>query len=96
MTAQQQQQLLMQRAMEIQNHQQLDKSRVALLLDINVELLKETVNIQGMSKSTGVTDGASGPNEIPRDPVNEKVYQEYVYCFTYFIVLYLLPSRALI
>lgn len=37
--------------MESQNQLQLDKSRVTLLLEINAELLRETVNLQSNGKS---------------------------------------------
>lgn len=46
-----QQQLLLNRQMESQNQLQLDKSRVTLLLEINAELLRETVNLQSNGKS---------------------------------------------
>lgn len=48
--AAQQQQLLMNRAMETQNHIAIDKSRVTLLLEINSELLRETVQLQTNGK----------------------------------------------
>lgn len=37
--------------MESQNQLQLDKSRVTLLLEINAELLRETVSIQANGKN---------------------------------------------
>ena len=48
--AAQQQQLLMNRAMETQGHIAIDKSRVTLLLEINSELLRETVQLQTNGK----------------------------------------------
>ncbi|KAF8421413.1 hypothetical protein EV426DRAFT_198695 [Tirmania nivea] len=48
--AAQQQQLFMNRAMETQNHIANDKSRVTLLLEINSELLRETVQLQTNGK----------------------------------------------
>jgi len=48
--AAQQQQLFMNRAMETQNHIAIDKSRVTLLLEINSELLRETVQLQTSGK----------------------------------------------
>ncbi|RPA92440.1 hypothetical protein L873DRAFT_1709977, partial [Choiromyces venosus 120613-1] len=39
--------------METQNQLQLDKSRVTLILQINTELLRETINLQANGKGTG-------------------------------------------
>ncbi|KAF8455286.1 hypothetical protein BDZ91DRAFT_686376, partial [Kalaharituber pfeilii] len=46
----QQQQLLMNRAIESQNQLAIDKARVTLLLEINAELLRETVQLQAAGK----------------------------------------------
>ncbi|KAF3272349.1 hypothetical protein TWF970_010162 [Orbilia oligospora] len=54
LAAQQQQQLLMQKAQENQNQLQLEKSRVSLLLEINTELLKESLHLQA-AKAAGAT-----------------------------------------
>ena len=40
----------MNRAMETQSHIAIDKSRVTLLLEINSELLRETVQLQTSGK----------------------------------------------
>ncbi|RVD89974.1 uncharacterized protein DFL_000960 [Arthrobotrys flagrans] len=53
LAAQQQQQLLMQKAQENQNQLQLEKSRVSLLLEINTELLKESLNLQATKAAAG-------------------------------------------
>ncbi|KAK6512679.1 hypothetical protein TWF506_008854 [Arthrobotrys conoides] len=55
LAAQQQQQLLMQKAQENQNQLQLEKSRVSLLLEINTELLKESLNLQATKAAAGAT-----------------------------------------
>ncbi|KAK6336593.1 hypothetical protein TWF718_009395 [Orbilia javanica] len=53
LAAQQQQQLLMHKAQENQNQLQLEKSRVSLLLEINTELLKESLSIQATKAAAG-------------------------------------------
>ncbi|KAF3935938.1 hypothetical protein ABW20_dc0110091 [Dactylellina cionopaga] len=59
LAAQQQQQLLMQKAQENQNQLQLDKSRVSLLLEINAELLKESLNLQTMKAAANAASDVS-------------------------------------
>lgn len=54
--------------MESQNQLQLDKSRVTLLLEINAELLRETVNLQ--------SNGKSLPSQGDEKP--DKGFYEYV------------------
>ncbi|KAF3918748.1 hypothetical protein AA313_de0210454 [Arthrobotrys entomopaga] len=70
LAAQQQQQLLMQKAQENQNQLQLDKSRVSLLLEINAELLKESLSLQA-TKATAPPDNADDLKSL------EKSYNEY-------------------
>lgn len=67
-----QQQLLLNRQMESQNQLQLDKSRVTLLLEINAELLRETVNLQ----STGKSLPTQGEEKTP-----DKGFYEYATTF---------------
>ncbi|EPS40625.1 hypothetical protein H072_5514 [Dactylellina haptotyla CBS 200.50] len=68
--AQQQQQLLMQKAQENQNQLQLDKSRVSLLLEINTELLKESLNLQATKAGAPGTDASEDLKTV------EKSYNE--------------------
>ncbi|KAA8914524.1 hypothetical protein FN846DRAFT_564679 [Sphaerosporella brunnea] len=58
--ATQQQQQLMNKAMEKHSELELDKKRVTLLLEINAELLREVLNVQPKLKS---------PEEAKNDPV---------------------------
>jgi len=49
----QQQQLLLNRQMETQSQLQLEKSRVTLILQINTELLRETISLQASGRGAG-------------------------------------------
>ncbi|KAK6537720.1 hypothetical protein TWF694_011888 [Orbilia ellipsospora] len=69
LAAQQQQQLLIQKAQENQNQLQLDKSRVSLLLEINAELLKESLGLQA-TKAAATQDNSDDLKSL------EKSYNE--------------------
>jgi hypothetical protein len=69
--ATQQQQQLMNKAVEKHSELELDKKRVTLLLEINAELLREVLAVQPKLKS---------PEEAKNDPV----FREYaaIHCFS--------------
>ncbi|KAK6507361.1 hypothetical protein TWF481_005798 [Arthrobotrys musiformis] len=71
LAAQQQQQLLMQKAQENQNQLQLEKSRVSLLLEINTELLKESLNLQATKAAA-----SAAPDTTEDMKALEKSYNE--------------------